>query len=212
MHQAFRLPFNMMTQFSAGYVYGGYLGGANETTWLSPEGYHSVSLQASQFTYKDNTDEQGNVMEDRSTLLGTYSLSIPQFNWQLDLTAGEFWQGDRGVRATTNHWLGDVKVYASYLNTEDEQFVTAGISIPLNFWRGMKPGYVQLTGINEFSVSAQTRVGESHNQLNTGLGSSLDFQHNLARQYYNRERFTPSYFASNSMRLRNAYLRYLEER
>lgn len=212
VHQAFRLPFNVMTQFSAGYVYGGYLGGSNETTWYSPEGYHSLSMQVSEFTYKDDTDEYGNVMEDKGTLLGSYRLSIPQYNWQLEVTAGEFWQGDRGIQATTNHWLGDVKVYASYLNSEDEQFVTAGVSFPLTFWRDMKPRYVQLRGIDEFNLSAQTRIGETHNQLNTGLGTSLDFQHNLARQYYNRNRFTPSYFESNTMRLRNAYLRYLEER
>lgn len=210
IHQAFRLPFNIMTQFSAGYVYSGYLGGANETTWFSPEGYHSLGMQVSQFTYKNDTDDYGNLMEDKSTLLGTYTLSIPEFNWQLELTAGEFWEGDRGVRATTNHWLGDVKVYASYLNSEDEQFVTAGISIPLTLWRDMKPGYIQLKGADEFDFSVQTRVGNSHNRINTGLGHSLDFQHNLSTQYYDRNRFTPNYFESNSLRLRNAYLRYLE--
>ena len=209
IHQAFRLPYNFMTQFSAGYIYGGYLGGANETVWYSPQGYHSVGIQMSQFTYKNDTDEFGNEMEDKGTLLGNYTLSIPEYNWQLELKAGEFWEGDRGFQATTNHWLGDVKVYASYLNSEDEQFVTAGVSFPLAFWRGMKPGYVQLKGIDEFNLSAQTRIGETHNQLNTGLGTTLDFQHSLARQYYNRNRFVPNYVESNVQRLRNAYLRYL---
>ncbi|WP_417880484.1 YjbH domain-containing protein [Vibrio sp.] len=209
VHQAFRLPFNIMTQFSAGYVYSGYIGAANETTWYSPEGQHSISVQTSKFTYKDDVNEYGEQIEDKSTLLGSYTLSIPQYNWQLDLTAGEFWQGDRGYQVTTNHWLGDVKVFASYLNSEDEQFVTAGISIPLNFWRSMKPGYIQLKGIEEFTLATQTRIGENHNQLNTGLGSKLSFQHDLSKQYYNRSRFTPSYFNSNVDRLRNAYLKYL---
>lgn len=209
LHQAFRLPFNMMTQFSAGYIYGGYLGGANETTWYSPEGYHSLSFQVSEFTYKDDYDEYGNSMDNKGTVLGSYTLSIPQYNWQFEVTAGEFWEGDRGIQATTNHWLGDVKVFASYLNSENEQFVTAGVSFPLTFWRDMKPGYVQVRGTDEFSLSAQTRVGETHNQLNTGLGSKLSFQHDLSRQYYSRSRLTPSYFNSNVERLRNAYLKYL---
>ncbi|MGO2510034.1 MAG: YjbH domain-containing protein [Vibrio hibernica] len=209
VHQAFRLPFNLMTQFSAGYVNAGYIGAANETIWYSPEGYHSLGVQMSQFTYKDDTDEYGNKMEDKSTMLGSYTLSIPEYSWQLNLTAGEFWEGDHGYQVTTNHWLGDAKVYASYLNSDDEQFVTVGVSFPLSFWRSMKPGYVQVRGIDEFTLSAQTRVGNSHNNLNSGLGTQLEFQHNLKRQYFNRDRLTPSYFESNTQRLRNAYIRYL---
>ncbi|OEF24296.1 YjbH domain-containing protein [Vibrio rumoiensis] len=209
VHQAFKLPFNIMTQFSAGYIFSGYIGAENETVWNSPEGYHSVGVQYSEFTYKNDKDEFGNTMEDRGTLLGSYTLSVPEINWQLKLEGGEFWQGDKGYQVTTSHWLGDANVFASYLDSDDEQFVSIGVSLPLTFWRDMKPGYVQVRGIDQYTISAQTRVGETHNYINNGLGAQLDFQHNLGRQYFSRNRLTPSYFENNLQRLRNAYLRYL---
>lgn len=209
VHQAFQLPFNIMTQFSAGYIFSGYIGAENETVWNSPEGYHSFGVQYSEFTYKDDKDDFGNTMEDKGTLLGSYTLSVPEINWQLKVEAGEFWQGDKGYQITTNHWLGDANVFVSYLDSEDEQFVSAGISLPLTFWRDMKPSYVQVRGIDQYTISAQTRVGESHNYINSGLGAQVDFQHNLGRQYFSRNRLTPSYFENNLQRLRNAYLRYL---
>ncbi|MGB2079431.1 MAG: YjbH domain-containing protein, partial [Vibrio sp.] len=209
-HQAFALPFNIMTQFSAGYVRGGYLGGANETQWNSPQGYHSIGFNISEFTYKDDTNEFGQHMDDRGTLLGHYRLSIPEYNWQLELQAGEFWQRDQGVKVTTNHWLGDTNLHVSYLNSEDEEFVTVGVSLPLNLWRGMKPGLIQVKGTDQYTVGVQTRVGDSHNNLNNGLGGQIEFQHNLEREYLNRNRLSPSYYRANMMRLRHAYLRYLD--
>lgn len=211
VHQAFRLPLNFMTQFSAGYVYGGYLGGLNETQWFSPEGYHNFGFEVSHFTYKEDTDERGRTITDKSTALGHYMLSVPDVNWQLKVQGGEFWQGDKGAKITSSHWLGDARLDASYLNSDSEEFVTLGIAIPLTPWRDMKSGYVQLRGIDEFLYAMQTRVGDSHNNLNTGLGANINLQHNLARQYLNRNRLTPVYFEANIQRLRNAYLRYLED-
>jgi len=117
----------------------------------------------------------------------------------------------------SSHWLGDVRVDATYLeSTADssnvsEKFVTLSVAFPLTFWRDMAPRYVQLRGIDQFTLSAQTRVGEDANYLNPGLGSSLNFQHSLSRQYNNRDRNSANYFKINTQRLRNAYLKYLEE-
>ena len=74
----------------------------------------------------------------------------------------------------------------------------------------MSPGYVQLRGIDQFVYALQTRVGESHNQLGTGLGVDTGLQHNIERQYFNRNRIGASYYYENRQRLRNAYLKYLE--
>ncbi|GEM80847.1 hypothetical protein [Vibrio superstes] len=129
----------------------------------------------------------------------------------MQVEGGEFWGGDQGVRATTSHWLGDTRLDASYLNSESEQFVTLNVSIPITVWRGMKPDYLTVRGVSERNFGVQTRVGESQNQLNTGLGQTANNYHNLDRQYFNRARLSPNYFENNSVRLRNAYLRYLDE-
>ncbi|MFA0475918.1 YjbH domain-containing protein [Vibrio breoganii] len=206
VHQAFRLPANTMTLFSAGLIKSDYYGGQNETQWYSTSGIHNLGFEAGYFTAKDSIDT-----EDRTPLLAHYRLSVAQWNWQMQVQGGEFWGGDQGVKATSSHWLGDTRLDASYLNSESEQFVTLNVSIPLTFWRGMKPDYLTVRGVSEWNFSVQTRVGESHNQLNTGLGKTANNYHNLDRQYFNRARLNPNYFENNPIRLRNAYLRYLDE-
>jgi len=218
LHQTFLLPFNIFNQTSAGYIKSGYVGVANETLWNSPQGYHSMGLDVNYF---EPTDENLNYkkLEHKGTALGFYQLSLPQFNWQGKVQGGEFWNGDTGIKLSSMHWLGDVRVDASYQNTQmtqysnslPEEFVSINVSIPLTFWRGMKPGYVQFKGDNNFNYSVQTRVNneDGHNQLNTGLGETVDIKHDIASQYLNRQRLSANYLQVNSDRLRSAYLKYL---
>jgi len=237
LHQAIALPYGVTTQFSGGYLsagnmgvisafpdnasddyeLSGYLGGFNETEWQSPSGRHSVGFQYSRFDAIDKVDEFGLGIRSRYTTLGQYKLSVPEYNWQFTAQAGEYANGDTGFKAVSSHWLGDVRVDATFLNAEAlgsneaEKFVSLSIAFPLTFWRDMSPGYVQLRGIDQFTLSAQTRVGEDSNFLNSGLGSDMNLQHSLSRQYNNRDRNSQNYFEVNKARLRNAYLKYLEE-
>ncbi|CAM3092637.1 YjbH domain-containing protein [Vibrio rarus] len=206
LHQAFRLPADMMTQFSFGVIRSDYYGAQNETQWYSAQGMHNLGFEAGYFESDNRTES-----EARTPLLAHYRFSMAQWNWQMQVQGGEFWGGDQGVKATSSHWLGDTRLDASYLNSEKEQFVTLNIAIPLTFWRGMKPDYFTVRGASEWNFSVQTRVGETHNQLNTGLGQDANNYHNLDRQYFDRARLNPNYFTHNPLRLRNAYLRYLDE-
>ncbi|WP_245597677.1 YjbH domain-containing protein [Psychromonas aquimarina] len=217
LHQAFQIPFNIMTQFSGGYVYGGYVGLINESQWVSESGRNSLGFEISEFRYKDELDEQGRVVADRATTLGNYQISVPEWDWQFKAQAGEFRKGDTGFKLTTSHWLGDVRLDASFQQSteedasQSEQFVTLALAVPLTLWRDMSPGYVQVRGIDQFTYAVQTRVGEEHNNLGTGLGADIGLQHNLSRQYNNRDRMSAVYFEENSQRLRNAYLRYIKQ-
>ncbi|WP_019617213.1 YjbH domain-containing protein [Psychromonas ossibalaenae] len=217
LHQAFQIPFNIMTQFSGGYVYGGYVGLINESQWVSESGRNSLGFEISEFRYKDELDEQGRVVANRATTLGNYQISVPEWDWQFKAQAGKFRKGDTGFKLTTSHWLGDVRLDASFQQSteedaaQSEQFVTLGLAIPLTLWRDMSPGYVQVRGIDQFTYAVQTRVGEEHNNLGTGLGADIGLQHNLSRQYNNRDRMSVVYFEENSQRLRSAYLRYIKQ-
>ncbi|OBT17044.1 hypothetical protein A9264_09600 [Vibrio sp. UCD-FRSSP16_10] len=206
IHQAFRLPVDMMTQFSLGLIRSDYYGGQNETQWYSAQGMHNLGFEVGYFEAKDSIDTKA-----RTPLLTHYRLSVAQWNWQMQVQGGEFWGGDQGVKATSSHWLGDTRLDASYLTSEQEEFVALNISIPLTFWRGMKPEYLTVRGVSEWNFNVQTRVGETHNQLNTGLGQTANNYHDLDTQYYDRARLSPNYFEHNPVRLRNAYLRYLDE-
>ncbi len=212
VHQTFGLPFNIYTQFSAGYSFGFYNGWLNETIWNSPQGMHSLGLQISEWEPEDRYDSRGRYNSNRETELFTYTLNLPQFNWQGQFETGQYFSGDEGYSVHSNHWVGDTKITARYLKSEEEEFLTLGFTIPFTFNRDMKPGYVQVRGVDEFEYSIQTRIGESHNILNTGLGNRVRMQNRLERRYLNRGRLTPAYFEENEQRLRNAYLRYLEVR
>jgi hypothetical protein len=215
MHQTFQVPFNIMTQFSGGYVGGNYIGLMNESQWTSESGRHSIGFEVSEFSYKDDYNENGYLVPDLASTLGNYQISVPEWDWQFRVMAGKFRKGDTGVKATTSHWLGDVRIDATYQQSteedasEAEQFVTLGIAVPLTLWRDMSPGYVQLRGIDQFTYAVQTRVGETHNNLGTGLGADIGMQHNLSRQYYNRDRLSVLYLEQNEQRLRNAYIKYI---
>ncbi|WP_413505482.1 YjbH domain-containing protein [Photobacterium phosphoreum] len=217
LHQAFKLPKNIMTQFSGGYMYGDYWGAMNETNWFTPNGNHSVGFKVSQFQSKDD-DQSISDTDDKGVRLGHYLYSKPEWDWQLELQAGEFWQGDTGLKATSSHWLGDARLSASYLTSKAqgasdyEDFLSLSIAIPLTPWRDMKPGYVQVRGTDQFTYTLQTRIGtDSSNYLNTGLGGSNDLQHNVARQYQGQNRLTQAYFDANIQHLRNAYIKYVKD-
>ena len=188
----------------------------NETQYASNSGRHILGSEFANFSAQDEYDSKGRAILDATPLIGHYTYSRPDWNWQGKVQAGQFWKGDEGVRVTTSHWLGDVRVDASYQTTkavgsnEAEDFVTLSIAIPLTPWRDMSPDYVQLRGIDQFVYALQTRVGESHNNIGEGLGVDTGLQHNIERQYFNRNRIGASYYHENRQRLRNAYLKYLE--
>ncbi|WP_217534136.1 YjbH domain-containing protein [Vibrio metschnikovii] len=214
-HQLFQLPLNLAYQFSYGRVYKDYQGMKNLLAWSSPTGRHAFMFDYSRYQHIDTYDRQGHRYQTKDTKLASYLFSLPELNWQLEVQGGDFWNGDQGIQVTSNHWFGDLNVYARYLaskfeSQETEQFVTLGVSFPLTFWRDTSPGYIQPRGIDQFELSIQTRVGETHNNLNAGSGGTVPFQHNWLREYQNRGRFGEVYYQNQTTRLRNAYLRWID--
>ncbi len=215
-HQTVNLPLDLRYQFSYGLAKTNYIGYKNDLLWYSPQGRHMFLGEYGQYSHEDNTDKNGNPYEDHHIRLVGYTYSHPEWNWQFNVKGGEFWKGDKGYEMTTKHWFGDVNIYATYLETkydtaaESEKFMTLGVAFPLTFWRDMSPGYLQLRGSDQFKFSVQTRIDDSHNNLNNGNGLLVEFQHRLEREYFNRGRYGSAYFDSQTVRLRNAYLRWLD--
>ncbi len=213
-HQSLNFPRDLHYQFSYGLTKTNYVGYKNDLLWYSPEGRHMFLGEYGEYgeySHEDSSEKDDN---HNIRLLG-YTYSHPEWNWQLNIKGGEFWKGDKGYEITTNHWFGDVNIYATYLeskfdNSESEKFMTLGVAFPLTFWRDMSPGYVQLRGSDQFKFSVQTRIDDSHNNLNSGNGISVEFQHRLEREYFNRGRYGSAYFDNQTVRLRNAYLRWLD--
>ncbi|NMT19430.1 hypothetical protein HKA99_34310, partial [Vibrio parahaemolyticus] len=77
-------------------------------------GAHALSLEMSYFQHVDEKDENGYETLDRQTSLARYTFSMPEWDWQFNATAGEFWRGDVGAKLTTSHWFEDIEVSATY--------------------------------------------------------------------------------------------------
>ncbi len=211
IHQGLDLPFDIHYQFSYGLIITDYLGFKNEATWVSPTGRHQLGAEYGSYSHIDDEDNG----KDHGVKLASYTYSKPEWDWQLNIKGGEFWNNDKGYQVTTNHWFGDINVYASYLDSKfddskSEKYLTLGIAFPLTLWRDMSPDYVQFRGIDQFNLAIQTRIDDSHNKLNQGMGGTIPFQHNVEREYLNRGRYGSAYFDNQTVRLRNAYLRWLE--
>ncbi|EOX3954222.1 YjbH domain-containing protein [Vibrio alginolyticus] len=215
LHQFFRLPYvDIANQVSVGLVKTDYIGARSESTWFSQSGAHALSLEMSYFQHVDEKDENGYETLDRQTSLARYTFSMPEWDWQFNATAGEFWRGDVGAKLTTSHWFEDIEVSATYQVTkykdiDEEQFVAVSVKLPLTPWRDMSPGLLQVRGNEAYDFNVMTRVGNDVNFLSDGQGDELIMDNSMLRRYFNRGRYGSDYFEENKIRLRNAYLRYL---
>ncbi|MFV8429892.1 YjbH domain-containing protein [Vibrio owensii] len=218
VHQFFRLPYvDVANQVSLGLVKTDYVGARSESAWFSPSGAHALGLEMSYFQHMDEKDKNGYANPDRQTFLTRYTFSMPEWDWQFNATAGEFWKGDVGAKFTTSHWFEDIEVSASYQvtkfnDTDEEQFVTVAVKLPLTPWRDMSPGLLQVRGNEAYDFNVSTRVGNDANYLSTGQGDELVMDSSMLRRYFNRGRYGSDYFEENKIRMRNAYLRYLTTR
>ncbi|WP_447027200.1 YjbH domain-containing protein [Vibrio alginolyticus] len=215
LHQFFRLPYvDIANQVSIGLAKTDYIGARSESTWFSQSGAHALSLEMSYFQHVDEKDENGYETLDRQTSLARYTFSMPEWDWQFNATAGEFWRGDVGAKLTTSHWFEDIEVSATYQvtkykDTDEEQFVAVSVKLPLTPWRDMSPGLLQVRGNEVYDFNVMTRVGNDVNFLSDGQGDELIMDNSMLRRYFNRGRYGSDYFEENKIRLRNAYLRYL---
>ncbi|MFW1431993.1 YjbH domain-containing protein [Vibrio parahaemolyticus] len=215
VHQFFRLPYvDIANQVSLGLVKSDYIGARSESAWFSQSGNHVLGLEMSYFQHQDEKDKNGYANPDRQTFLTRYTYSMPEWDWQFNATAGEFWKGDVGAKFTTSHWFEDIEVSASYQvtkfnDTDEEQFVTVSVKLPLTPWRDMSPGVVQVRGNEAYDFNVMTRVGNDKNYLAAGQGDELTMDNSMLRRYFNRGRYGQEYFEQNKLRIRNAYLRYL---
>ncbi|HCG7972820.1 TPA: YjbH domain-containing protein [Vibrio parahaemolyticus] len=215
VHQFFRLPYvDIANQVSLGLVKSDYIGARSESAWFSKSGNHELGLEMSYFQHQDEKDKNGYANPGRQTFLTRYTFSMPEWDWQFNATAGEFWKGDVGAKFTTSHWFEDIAVSASYQvtkfnDTDEEQFVTVSVKLPLTPWRDMSPGVIQVRGNEAYDFNVTTRVGNDTNNLAAGQGDELVMDNSMLRRYFNRGRYGQEYFEQNKLRIRNAYLRYL---
>ncbi len=202
VHQAFRLPAELFTKFSAGRIMSDYEGVQNETRWESAQGVHRFKLETARFT----SDERDHTA---TPILGSYRYYKADWDWAGELTVGEFWQGDHGYKLVSKHWFGDTEIRL-FLRDTREQIAGIEFAIPLTLRQDMKPTrFGQLRGSEQFAYGIETLVGKEHNRLTSGIGITPGLTHNVDQVYFNRDRLSPAYVESHLIRLREAYQQYV---
>ncbi|MCE2573596.1 YjbH domain-containing protein [Motilimonas eburnea] len=203
-HQGFLLPQNTLTQFSAGLVRSHFVGAMNETRWQSPQGAHRFSAELGYFEH-DKTHFKA------KPALVNYRYHLARWDWALEVGGGRYWYGDKGFTLSSKHWFGDTSVSLTYQNT-DEQFAGMTFSVPITLQKDMTPTWLQVRGIDEWSLNYRTMVGNDKcNCLNGSLATPTGLQHNLARVYDNRDRLSAVYVETNATRLKSAYWQFVAQ-
>ncbi len=202
VHQAFWLPADIFTKFSAGRMLSDYEGVQNESRWESEAGTHRFKLESAWF-------ENNKTNDTAKPVLGSYRYYRDDWDWAAELTVGEFWNGDKGYKLVSKHWFGDTEIRLFFRDTNQK---VAGVefAIPLTFRQDMKPTrFGQVRGTDQFAYGVETLVGNSRNSLTSGVGVTPSLTHNVDQVYFNRDRLSQAYVESHLSRLREAYQKYV---
>jgi hypothetical protein len=197
IHQTFSLPLNIFTQFSFGRIYGNADGLLNETRYVTDDGNHRFGLLIGDFEDKQIGNRAQVIHQPK---LVKYRFRYRPLNWDLEVTAGEYWKGDKGFTLKSSHWFGNAQINVQYNRTkfdeidggEEEDFFAIGFSIPLNFGKSMNPRYgFQIKGIEQWNYSVKTSLTDKNtgNTIKTGFATEPALYHNLNQAYFNRDRF-----------------------
>ena len=100
----------------------------------------------------------------------------------------------------SSHWFGDAQINLKYRRTkfdeidggEEEDFLSLGFSIPLNFGKSMRSNYgFQVKGIEQWNYNVETSLTDKNtgNSIKSGFGQEPALYHNLNQAYFNRDRF-----------------------
>ncbi len=196
-HQTLALPYNVFTKFSYGRIYGVSDGLLNETRWATSDNIHRLSVLAGDF--EDTTRGWNGRKTYHKPLLFKYRYRYQPLNWDIELTAGEYWGGDKGFTLRSLHWFGNTQVGIRYKKTkfddadggEEEDFIAFGFSIPLTFGKSMSSNYgAQVRGIEQWDYYIETSLTDKNtgNTIKTGFGKEPRLYHNLNQAYFNRDR------------------------
>jgi hypothetical protein len=213
LFQAFKAAPGVMINLGGGMVVHDTYGTLNEVMWTPGNGTHRFLFKQA-YTENSNSEAQP---QTRQVYLGSYRYHFSPLNLSLEGAVGRFFDNDQGFRVEMKRFFGDTAFsvyYADSITTSRERVKIGGVMIafPLTPRRDMKPGLLQVRGSDDWSYSQETKIvakGEA-NTVATSVGVNPRLPYNLERVFYNRDRLSESYIREHLLRLRDAYLAYVQ--
>ena len=201
-----------------------YKGGHAELRWDSLDGQFAAGFNQG-YWLPDNDKIQG--VGRPASVYARYAPTLR--DWSLEMVAGRYWFGDKGLTLASNHWMGDSKVVLFLRRSvPPEQFwpgkrgaTFAGIevSFPLTPRRAMTAESFQVKGSPRFGLSLSTPVGRPDNYIVDPFGMPIygkalvdsPVSGQLGSVLLDYDRNGPAYVYGHLERLRYAYDKWVKK-
>ncbi|RVU83424.1 hypothetical protein EOL70_17005 [Leucothrix sargassi] len=168
----------------------------------------STGLYAKAAAYEPKDDEG---LESVNTGLISVKQDLSQYDAQMELAYGRFFEGDNGVRLDLTRQFGPADV-ASYVKYLDQDNIEAGLqlTLPLTPRKDFKRGGLVVRGNEHWSYSQGSTIKDplvsGGNPIRLNKLQNPMTHKNLNDDFYENDRLTPAYFKANVDRLREAYV------
>ena len=179
-----------------------YLGGMDQAQY--DIGNNKFKIRLGYFKHKDNDNDE------RKIYLGSYGYYFNPKDLLIELTAGKYWNQDTGFDLKLKRYFGDIAIIFFYQNTTD-QYIGAGIEIPLVPNRIKNPKYVQMQGKKDFNyyIRSTIRRADGTNKVMPAGAKVPKTDFEISSEFTNRDRFTTSYLRNHIYRFLDVYKRYV---
>ncbi len=204
---------NFINLASAGY-FGKYWAGFENLDYLYEN--HTIGMKLAYLRSREKTVPTGFIayepyIDERYIYLANYSYYHDTWDTLLEITAGKFYNDDRGFEIKAKRFFGDTAVGFFYQHA-NEQYVGISLEAPLTL-RKVNDSYFQVKGKSNYRYSLRTTVNDDdgRNTLEPGglIRPSREFD--IEQSFLNRNRLSTDYIKKHILRLRNASLRYVLE-
>jgi Exopolysaccharide biosynthesis protein YbjH len=203
-----QLPLGIWAQASVGYVQHSDHGGQIDLAWLSPGGRLRLSSMSGYYQ-ADNT--RGFTLDTiiHKTGLASARYSMIEGQWFLEAQAGQFYNWDRGVRLTSQHWFGDYRLSLNYRNTEAlkpfplprSKFAGFELAIPFGPKASTSIGPGTVRGRDQWAYGISVKTSPDGFYAN-GYAIVSNLRHGLAADTLDKDRAGLADMEANTYRVR----------
>jgi hypothetical protein len=204
LSQAFWLMPRVLNVTSIGKFQYEERGVQNELTIFTPYRDDQVRFQYSRL-------ERPTFSGKQTYSTGSVSYLFNYEPWRASVEAGyHVYRGqDKGPSIQLNRWIGDVQAQI-FARRGAETRIGFGLAFPLTPRQGMRPGWVQLQGANQFPFRIETKYASNGrcNCITSGLLEEVPMASSARSEFLNLGRIGRDYFVAQLPRMREAQMIY----
>lgn len=203
---------SVWARVGAGKIAREYAGFDAELRWAPGDGRHRGLLRVGRF--RRPLDDEGPAQTAQPRLASWRWSAVPG-KWDLEASAGEFFNRDRGTQVLTKHWFGDTVVAFYFRESKkplEPRYKMAGIAFefPLTPRRDLRAGEVALRGTPRFGYGIESVVGGTANPVLFGYGVFLPDGMGLNETVFDRDRLEPINLETQKSRILTAARQILQ--